>query len=211
MGHAVVGLAVGMSLAKVSVRPSILKVHAQQKLGEATFLMDPWARRTKSYYLDLIAMTLGGMAAEYVLLGGYDDGSAGGPGTDLYEATRFAISLERTFGMGQVMASHGDLRARPLEEAAWSDPLIMGRIDAVLREQFVRAREIVAELGQVCLQLSDTLAEKHALTGEEVRSAIQMGVRRNNSDLLRSRTPNHEEQSWLGHATAGFNPQEHRE
>ncbi|MFS2038269.1 AAA family ATPase [Agrobacterium tumefaciens] len=211
IGHAIVGLAVGMSLVKVSVRPSILRGHAQQKLGEATFSMDSWARRTKSYYLDLIAMTLGGMAAEHVLLGGHDDGSAGGSGTDLYEATRFAISLERTFGMGHLMASHGDLRARPLEETAWSDPLVMGRVDAVLREQFERAKEIVAELGQVCLQLSDTLTEKHVLTGEDVRIAIQMGVRRNNSDLLRSRTSNHEEQSWLGHAMAGFNPQKHRE
>lgn len=192
IGHAVVGLAMGMSLVNVTVTPRILKVQAHQKLGQATFAMDSWARRTKSYYLDLIAMTLGGMAAEHVLLGGYDDGSAGGPGTDLYEATRFAISLERTFGMGHVMVSHGDLRARPLEEAAWSDPLVMGLIDAVLREQFERAREIVAELGQVCLQLSDTLAEKHALTGEEVRSAIQLGVRRNNADLLRFRTDIHE-------------------
>lgn len=188
VGHAIVGLALGMSLVKVAVRPTVLKAISQQKLGEATFSMDPWNRRTKAYYLDLITMTLGGMAAEQVLLGGHDDGSAGGSGTDLYEATKFAISLERTFGMGHLMASHGDLRARPLEETAWSDPLVMGRVDAVLREQFERAKEIVTELGQVCLQLSDTLAEKHVLTGEEVRSAIQMGVLHRNSHLLRSRT-----------------------
>lgn len=186
VGHSVVGLALGMSLVKVSVKPSILRVRSHQKLGEATFSMDSWARRTKSYYLDLIAMTLGGMAAEHVLLGDYDDGSAGGPGTDLYEATRFAISLECTFGMGHSMASRGDLRARTLEETACSDPLVMERVELVLREQYERAKEIVAELGHVCLQLSDALAETHSLTGEEVRRAIQIGVRRANHDLLRS-------------------------
>lgn len=192
IGHAVVGLAMGMHLENVTVASRILKVQAHQKLGQATFVMDPWARRTKSYYLDLVAMTLGGMAAEHVLLGGYDDGSAGGPGTDLYEATRFALSLEQTFGMGHLMASHGDLRALPLQGVACSDPLVMGRIDAVLREQYERATEIISGLECVCLQLSEVLAEKHALTGAEVRSAIEIGVRRTNSDLLRSRMDSHE-------------------
>lgn len=191
VGHAVVGLAMGMSLVKVSVRPDILKVKGDQKLGEAEFAMNPWARRTKPYYLDLIAVTLGGMAAEHVLLGGYDDGSAGGLGTDLYEATRLAIVLERTLGMGELMASCGDLHARPLEETACSDAQLMERVDAILREQYERAIQIVAELRHVCLELSEDLAQRHSLTGDEVRAAIENGVQRLNSELLGRRMDIH--------------------
>jgi ATP-dependent Zn protease len=176
IGHAVVGLAMGMNLLDVRVTPKILKSRTYQKLGQATFEMDPWARRTKSFYLDLIAMTLGGMAAERVLLGSYDDGSAGGPGTDLSEATRLALSLEQTFGMGDLMGSRGDLHAVPFDRVSYFDPLVMGRIDVLLRKQLERATEIVAELSQVCLQLSEVLAEKHALLGEEVRSAVKKGI-----------------------------------
>ncbi|WCK03301.1 AAA family ATPase [Agrobacterium tumefaciens] len=187
IGHAVVGLAMGMSLVNVSVKPSIVRAYPHQKLGEAIFSVDRWERRTRSHYLDTITMTLGGMAAENVLLGEYDDGSAGGPGTDLYEATKLAISLECTFGMGHLMASRGDLRDCCLENAAYSDPMLIGRIDALLREQYERAETIVAELGDICLELADTLAGKHSLTGEDVRSAIRMGIGRRNSDLFRSR------------------------
>ncbi len=176
----------------VSVRPSIVRAYPHQKLGEAIFSVDTWARRTKSHYLDTITMMLGGMAAENVLLGGYDDGSAGGPGTDLYEATKLAVSLECTFGMGHLMASRGDRRDCRLEDAACSDPMLMDRIDAVLREQCERAETIVAELGDICLELADTLARKHSLTGDDVRSAIRMGIGQRNSDVLRSRTDTRE-------------------
>ncbi|WP_457585301.1 hypothetical protein [Ensifer canadensis] len=48
-------------------------------------------------------MTVDGRAAEEVFLGGHDDGVAGGDGSDLTEATKTAIALERSYGMGETL------------------------------------------------------------------------------------------------------------
>lgn len=58
-----------------------------------------WARRTREHYLDIITMTMSGMAAEQLLLGRWDDGASVGGGSDLHEATKIAVALERSYGL----------------------------------------------------------------------------------------------------------------
>jgi hypothetical protein len=69
-----------MELVKVAIVGRIRVDENLQSLGHARFRRDPWVRRTKQHYLDLIAMSLAGMAAEQVFLGGHDDGAAGNEG-----------------------------------------------------------------------------------------------------------------------------------
>lgn len=126
IGHAVVGVALGMTLHDVSIQPSLRLRNSAQPLGGARFSNDVWLRRTKTHFLDTLALYMGGIAAEELFLGEHDDGSTSIEGSDLYEATKIAIALERSYGMGHRLASYGKIDERRFDEIKHSDPILMG-------------------------------------------------------------------------------------
>ncbi|NTE82170.1 AAA family ATPase [Agrobacterium tumefaciens] len=170
IGHAVVGAVLGMELVKVAIVGRIRIDEKLQTLGHARFRRDPWTRRTKQHYLDLIAMSLAGMAAEQVFLGGHDDGAAGNEGSDLFEATKTAMALERSYGMGTKLASYSDLNL-PGGSSNW-DPMLLPRVDGILQEQFDRAKTILGRHRPACTILADELASRLELSGQEVLDAL---------------------------------------
>ncbi|ASP68625.1 AAA family ATPase [Sinorhizobium meliloti] len=172
IGHAVVGAALGMDLVRVSIAGRIRVDASLQSLGQARFRRGTWIRRTKEHYLDLIAMTMAGMAAEEVFLGGHDDGVAGNDGSDLFEATKTAIALERSYGMGEKLASYGDLSRRRLEEIGHLDPELMARVDRILQEHLDRAKGILERHRSACIVLADELVARLELPGKEVLDAL---------------------------------------
>ena len=161
-----------MELVEVEIASSIMPAVGGQSLGKATFARQAWARRNKAHYLDVVAMTLGGMAAEKVMLGSHDDGSSGGRGSDLYEATRIVIAVERSHGMGKGLASFGDLSDQPISEIGRMDPSLLARLDATLLEQFQRARGILQKHRAACERLVGLLVERRCLSGQEVLDAL---------------------------------------
>lgn len=175
IGHAVVGAVLGMNLVRVSIADRIRVDNSLQSLGTARFKRGTWIRRTKEHYLDLIAMTMAGMAAEEVFLDGHDDGVAGTDGSDLFEATKTAIALERSFGMGEKLASYGDLSRRRIEEIGHLDPELMARVDRILQEQLDRAKGILERYRSACMMLADELVARLELPGKEVLDAIEEG------------------------------------
>ncbi|MDX0847216.1 AAA family ATPase [Sinorhizobium medicae] len=172
IGHAVVGAVLGMDLVSVEISSRILLTTQNQPVGKATFGRRPWARRTKAHYLDAIAMGLGGMAAEQLLLGCHDDGVAGGRGSDLYDATRTAILLDRSFGMGDGLASLGDIAEAPLIDVSRMDRSVLVRADKVLRAQLERSTEILERHRPACERLVDALVAGLELSGQEVLDAL---------------------------------------
>lgn len=170
IGHAVVGTVLGMDLVNVVIVDRVRVDGNLQSLGHARFRRDPWIRRTKRHYLDLIAMTLAGMAAEDAFLGGHDDGAAGNDGSDLVEATKTAMALERTYGMGAKLASYGNPVRFP--EGGSFDPMLLPRVDVLLHEQFDRAKSILLRHRQACKTLAAELASRRTLPGQEVRDAL---------------------------------------
>lgn len=172
IGHAVVGVALGMDLVRVSIAGRIRVDSSLQSLGQARFRRGTWIRRTKEHYLDLIAMTMAGMAAEEVFLGGHDDGVAGNEGSDLFEATKTAIALERSYGMGEKLGSYGDLSRRHLEAFGHLDPMLLERVDRILQEQLDRSKEILIRHRKACLILTDQLTSRRELPGQEVLNAL---------------------------------------
>ncbi|MBY5732191.1 AAA family ATPase [Rhizobium leguminosarum] len=172
IGHAIVGVALGMELISVEISARILLTTQNQPVGKATFGRRSWARRTKAHYLDAIAMGLGGMAAEQLLLGCHDDGVAGGRGSDLYDATRTAILLDRSFGMGDGLASLGDISDAPILDISRMDRSVLDRADKMLREQLERATEILERHRPACERLVDALVAGLELSGQEVLDAL---------------------------------------
>ncbi|MHC2574692.1 AAA family ATPase [Rhizobium leguminosarum] len=180
VGHAVVGAVLGMNLEKVSISKTLRLAPQHQSVGRAVFKRNPWARRTKEHYLDIIAMTVAGMAAEQLFLGCWDDGSSGGAGSDLHEATKTAIALERSFGMGQKLASYGPIDDRIASDIKSLDASLMAQVDAILRSQLDRAMMILERHREGCLRLADELAERGELSGREVLDALDEGGEQGN-------------------------------
>lgn len=176
IGHAVVGTVLGMELVHVQIASKIITTAARQSVGHARFGRRPWARRTKSYYLDAICMGLGGMAAEQLLLGDHDDGVGGNGGSDLFDATRAAIMLERSFGMGDGLASLGDISDAPMIDISRMDRSVLGRADKILQGQFERATEILKHHRAACEKLVDALIAGLELSGQEVLNALDAGA-----------------------------------
>jgi ATP-dependent Zn protease len=182
IGHAIVGAVLGMDLAEVSVSASLRVGQSHQSVGRAVFKRNPWARRTKEHYLDLIAMTMSGMAAEQLLLGSWDDGAAGGAGSDLHEATRTAIAIERSFGMGRKLASYDSIDDRHAKEMKFLDTALMSDVDTILRTQLERATTILERHRETCVRLVAMLVERQMLPGREVLGALDED---DGGDLLR--------------------------
>lgn len=109
---------------------------------------------------------------EEVFLGGHDDGVAGNDGSDLFEATKTAIALERSYGMGEKLASYGDLSRRRLEEIGHLDPELMARVDRILQEQLDRAKGILERHRRPCMMLADELVARLELPGKEVLETL---------------------------------------
>jgi ATP-dependent Zn protease len=172
IGHAVVGVVLGMELVSVEISPKILLTTANQPVGKARFGRGSWVRRTKAHYLDAIAMGLGGMAAEQLMLGCHDDGVAGGRGSDLYDATRTAIMLDRAYGMGDGLSSLGDISDAPLIDITRMDRSVLARADKILSQQLERATEILKLHRPACERLVDGLVASLELSGQEVLDAL---------------------------------------
>lgn len=172
IGHAVVGAVLGMELLTVSVAFTLRFGQKAQPAGQAVFARNVWARRTRQHYLDIIAMTMAGMAAEQLLLGCWDDGASGGSGSDLYEATKIAIALERSYGMGQKLASYGPIEDNRATDIKSLDATLMSQVDAILRKQLKRAMAILERHKGKCLRLVNDLVARQLLPGAEVVSAL---------------------------------------
>lgn len=168
IGHAVVGTALGMTLVTVVIKDSMAIGRGMQSVGGAVFLRPTWPRRTKDYYLDQIALCMSGMAAEIAFLGSHDDGAAGGEGADLHEATKIAVAMERDYGMGGKLAAYGHTDDRRLNDIKHMDPHLMSCVDAVLREQLERAKNIIERHRDACEVLAMDLARRLELSGAEV-------------------------------------------
>ncbi|WP_430249597.1 hypothetical protein [Neorhizobium sp. DAR64860/K0K1] len=69
--------------------------------GLARFEIQSIRRRDKQFYLDQIAVCLGGIAAERLVLGTKSNGAGGDDRSDLGMATRLATLVETQSGMSE--------------------------------------------------------------------------------------------------------------
>lgn len=174
LGHAIVSVVLDAEkLVGVSIHDFEPLSSGRQSFGGATFESDPGRRRTRQYYLDQIAVYMGGIAAEAVFFGGHADGAGGKDGADLNVATNLALVMERHLGMGPSFVSFGEIDFKRLDSLKYASPVLVARVEATLQEQFERAKTLLEEHKAVVMLLSKRLIERKSLTGEEVRQAIE--------------------------------------
>ncbi|MBL0375383.1 AAA family ATPase [Rhizobium sp. KVB221] len=169
-GHAVVGVVLDVSeLHQVQIEATYAVDGTTQSAGVAAWVIDCGARRDRRHYEDLIAMTLGGIAAETVFLGGHCDGVV----HDLAQASVWAATMVDNFGMSGSLVSPGDLHADEITRAIRHRPALAAKVDELLQQQRARATEIVERFREVVEALADRLITEHRIDGAEVVGLVR--------------------------------------
>jgi cell division protease FtsH len=133
--------------------------------------------RTKTELEAAIAIALGGMAAEELVLGE----SGTGPASDLMTATQLAAQMVGSFGMaGSLISydavSHGPIGGANLVAKVLADDEGKQRVEDILTAQKERVLEVLAENRDVHAALAGALVEGDELVREEILAVIHRAL-----------------------------------
>jgi ATP-dependent Zn protease len=173
-GHAVVALALQCGeIVSVSVESSIVPGDgAFQNGGGVSFRDRVIKERTHSQLLDGIAVRLGGIASEEVILGERSAGGGGGRGSDLHTATLSALAFEASYGLGNGFAYLAGDEEEELFSAMRLDRFLQERIDKLLVKQFQRAKRIVERERMEAERVAEALLAMGKLSADELKEII---------------------------------------
>ncbi|WEX11683.1 AAA family ATPase [Chelativorans sp. AA-79] len=169
-GHAVVRhvLEIGQ-LEHVSIAKSLeLGGDALQFGGGMCFSESAFPEMTKSNLLNRIAMQLGGLAAEEVILESRSAGGGGREGADLHLATVDALLMEASFGLGEHLTYLVGMTEGDMLSLLRKDTDFRQRVDKLLSREFERAKGIVADHRPELEKIAEELLRKQKLSREEV-------------------------------------------
>ena len=166
-GHAVVGLILGAGeLISVILASTVAPNAAELQDGGGVFFKgNPMRERTRTQLLDDIAVRLGGLAAEEVMLGDRSAGGGGAPGSDLHSATLSALTFEASYGLGEGFAYLASEDEGDLFAALRLDRYLHARVDKVLADQFARAKKIVEGQRQEVERIAEAAAHQGKAVG----------------------------------------------
>lgn len=171
-GHAVVAVELGFGeLVNVKIASYAIPGNGNQ-VGGATYAMPRHMRRTRAAYLDDIAVSLGGIAAETVVFDAFFDGAAGSHTADLNTVTRTATLLEVGLGMGHTLMVADNAVGR-LEALRASDPSLRKRVHEVIANEFERAKDIIRARRPAVDEIAARLIQTKSLSGDEVREIVE--------------------------------------
>ncbi|NKL23697.1 AAA family ATPase [Rhizobium leguminosarum] len=157
VGHALVGKALNIGyFFSVDLANQINPRLELQSYGQAVFGIPRVLIRNAQRYRDEICFRLAGMAAEQVIFGYHTDGAGLGATSDLATATGLAVQMETQFGMGSGLHHLGGGMTRGHIDLA-AAPWLVGKVDAVLREELIRATAMLSERREIILTLSKEL------------------------------------------------------
>lgn len=170
-GHAIVGVELGCGiLLGIRIETEIV-ADSGTRVGGALFQRPQIARRTRQFYLDEIARSLAGIAAETVVFGSFSDGATGAESADLVHATRIATLVEACLGMGHtfMVESEDEIGMARLRA---TNPELRRSVQKLLGDEFERAKAILERhldgLDEVVAELLDA----RYLSGDVVTSIL---------------------------------------
>ncbi|HEU4542145.1 MAG TPA: ATP-dependent zinc metalloprotease FtsH [Jiangellaceae bacterium] len=163
-------------VAKVTILPAGMALGATEQLPEAERHL-----YTEGYLTDLLAVRLGGRAAELVVFG---QGSTGAT-NDLTEATQIATRMVREFGLSKTLGPVGyatggpkylgetteDLLRRPYSEH--TQRIVDEEVARLVREAEHRAVDLLREHRPALDRLAETLQEQETIDGSVVLDVLR--------------------------------------
>ncbi|MGP9820037.1 AAA family ATPase [Salinarimonas sp. NSM] len=113
-----------------------------------------------------IVMLLGGRAADEVLGAGPHDGAGGHASSDLARATRLAIAIHASLGLGANLAYRAPTESA--EVAALYDASLLERVEAELQGLYEVAKDLIRAQADLCLAIAEALVSRRVLDGREI-------------------------------------------
>lgn len=171
-GHAVVGLHLDIGILHcVSIRKEVRRYIGQHD-GLALFQMGDAGLRDRRSYLDQIAMHMGGLAAEAVVLGTIFEGAGGADGSDIHQASDLATMMEVQLGMGEGLNYVRVRTAHELDRLRRESAVIARRVEKVLLREQERAKAIVESNRSAVEAIARALCENGFLDGPDVARVL---------------------------------------
>jgi cell division protease FtsH len=175
-GHAVAAYLLGKSR-RLEVL-SIIKRRASLGLLAHSDLEERFTQ-TRSELDSMLAIALGGMAAEEMVFGE----SGTGPGSDLASATELAAMMVGSLGMAGSLISYeavaeGLVSRKNLVGKVLSDHDSKRRVESLLDTQKERVAGVLAENRDLVEALRDALIARDELVGDEITDVIELAIAR---------------------------------
>jgi ATP-dependent Zn protease len=133
--------------------------------------------RTRSELENGIAIALGGLAAEEMVLGE----SGTGPGADLAHATQMAAQMVGSFGMAGSLISYEAVADGPLARSNLVGKVLANaetkqKVEDILETQRERVKAVLAENRDVHAALVEALLERDELVRDEILEVIEKAL-----------------------------------
>ena len=145
----------------------------QDAHGRTAISLPQFSIRTENSLRADIAMQLGGMIAEELILGDRSTTAGGSPDSDLAGATDLAVKMVSMFGMGRslhiVPRPHIDSRDADLFARL---PGLRFEVDRILQTEFARAKTALESNRDALLHLANALQSDRKLTGERLAALL---------------------------------------
>jgi hypothetical protein len=160
-GHAITGTAIGHT------QPQMLAFQNGGGITQQTFCQSGLHRQDIEAHL---VVTLGGRAAEVLLLGQPSAGAGGATESDLSQATQTAIAMERSWGLGETRAWWGPPES--VIRCLRDDGRLQAKIEAHLHRAEKRACQILQHNRALLEEMATQLMETGLLTGAALTGFI---------------------------------------
>jgi cell division protease FtsH len=121
---------------------------------------------------DDIAIRLGGLISEKIILGDHSTTVGGTSFSDLAVATRYATQMEVGFGFGETLTSVADLDEGSLQRYRMYDRALATSVSDRLRSCYERAQVLLEANKDRLVMLAERLAERVELDAAEVGEII---------------------------------------
>ncbi len=170
VGHAIVGLELGLELRSISITNQVFS-EGISTLGGAQFTAPRFPMKTRSYFLDQIAVLMAGIAAETLVFGEFTETATSDPRSDLSRATALATKIEACFGMGSTLAVN-PIAEKDLGRVRANDFKLRAAVSEILDSEFDRAKSILDLRNKALKEIAETFIESRAMSATEVISLL---------------------------------------
>jgi len=170
-GHALVSMEIGHGEV-TEVKISRYRIEGKSsQLGYVQYGQIGARPKTRTDYLNAIAVCLAGIAAEMEVFDLFADGASGSETADLNRATELATMLEGSLGMGHTLLVEGSIEQ--LERLRSYNPDFRRRVHDVLQSEFDRVKSIIQARRSALDAIVERLMETNAMSGDEVVEIVR--------------------------------------
>lgn len=164
-GHTVVGIRLAHgTFIGTSISDTVVPGGGPKTGGIAHFDVPDVGYRDKQFYLNYLALLMGGIAAEELVTGSFCDGAH----SDLAMATRVATFIETRFGFGRVMVHSDAEEDKELEKLRLADPKLKAKVEQTLQEAFHRAKRLLSDERTLLARTAEELEKVGYLVPERL-------------------------------------------